>query len=73
MKHFLILFLFLFNSFYIFAQTYSISGIVMDEDGKPLIGVNVVLTGTGRGAATDEKGKYEISNLDLAPILSNFQ
>ena len=64
MKYILILFLLLFNSFYIFAQTYSISGVVKDEDGKPLIGANVVITGTGRGAATNENGKYEINNLD---------
>ncbi len=64
MKYILILFLLLFNSFYIFAQTYSISGVVKDEDGKPLIGTNVVITGTGRGAATDENGEYEINNLD---------
>jgi iron complex outermembrane receptor protein len=64
MRLILILFLLLFNSFYIFAQTYSISGIVTDEDGKPLLGANVVVTGTTRGAATDEKGKYEIDNLN---------
>jgi outer membrane receptor for ferrienterochelin and colicins len=64
MKHILIFILLLVNSFCVLGQTYSISGNVKDEDGKPLIGVNVILTGTGRGAATDVNGKYKINNLN---------
>ena len=64
MKLILILFLLLLYTFCTFAQTYSISGIITDEDGKPLTGANVVLTGTGRGAAADKDGKYEINNLN---------
>ena len=72
MKNIFLFFLLLFNSFYIFAQTYSISGTVKDEDGKPLIGANVVLTGTGLGAATDENGKYEINNLNQGSYTMEF-
>ena len=46
-----------------FAQTYSISGKVVDSKSKPVPGVNVVLIGTNFGAATDEIGNYEITNL----------
>lgn len=42
----------------------SISGVVIDQDfGDGLFGVNVFLTGTTRGAATDINGAYKISNL----------
>jgi iron complex outermembrane receptor protein len=47
------------------AQTYTIRGKVADLRSKPIPGVNVVLTGTNYGAATDDDGKYEIT--DLAP------
>lgn len=43
----------------------SITGTVVDaETGEPLIGVNVVIQGTGRGAATDVEGRYQITDLD---------
>jgi outer membrane receptor for ferrienterochelin and colicins len=48
-----------------FAQTYSISGKVVDSKSKPVPGVNVVLIGTNFGAATDENGSYKI--IDLMP------
>jgi hypothetical protein len=46
------------------------SGIVKDTDGKPLIGVNVVLTGANSGspAKTDKYGKFSIevpSNINI--------
>ncbi len=72
MKLILVLFLLLVNSFCIFAQTYSISGIITDEDGKPLTGANVVLIGTGRGAAADKNGKYEINNLNPGSYTMEF-
>ncbi len=37
-----------------------ISGIVKDEEGLPLPGVNVIVTGTERGTSTDLDGFYEI-------------
>jgi iron complex outermembrane receptor protein len=46
-----------------FAQTFTIKGRVVDSESIPLPGVNVVLINTNYGAATDENGKYEISNL----------
>ena len=45
------------------AQTYSISGIVVDSKSNPIIGVNVIVLNTNLGAATDENGNYEITNL----------
>lgn len=42
------------------AQTKTISGLITDVDGEPLIGANVVVKGTLRGTATDFNGKFEL-------------
>ena len=50
-------------SFVAVAQN-SISGSVKDsQTGEPLVGANVVLEGTGRGATVDLSGKFEIRNI----------
>ncbi|MBT8383282.1 MAG: TonB-dependent receptor [Ignavibacteriaceae bacterium] len=46
-----------------FAQTFSVSGKVTDEDGEPVVGVNIIVFGTDYGSSTDENGYYQISNL----------
>ena len=45
--------------------TGKIQGKIIDKNGIPLPGVNVLLVGTNRGAATDSKGNYVI--LSVAP------
>lgn len=50
-------------------QTQSIMGTVVDENGEPIIGANVMLIGTTQGAITDIDGKYIIN----APIGSNLK
>jgi iron complex outermembrane receptor protein len=45
------------------AQNYSILGRVTDTELNPIIGVNVIISSTSLGDATDENGNYEISNL----------
>ncbi|SIS51275.1 TonB-dependent receptor [Belliella pelovolcani] len=53
----------LLMSFVAVAQN-SISGSVKDsQTGEPLVGANVVLEGTGRGATVDLSGKFEIRNI----------
>lgn len=42
------------------AQTLSVSGIVTDETGEPLIGATVQEKGTSNGTATDADGAYSI-------------
>ena len=42
------------------AQQKTVSGTVRDENGQPLIGVNIIVMGTDRGASTDFDGKYAI-------------
>ena len=45
------------------AQTYSISGNVVDSKSKPIPGVNVILLNTTFGSATNDEGAYETLNL----------
>ncbi|WP_280745267.1 MULTISPECIES: SusC/RagA family TonB-linked outer membrane protein [unclassified Parabacteroides] len=42
-------------------QQVTISGVVKDEAGEPLYGVNVLLKGTSTGVVTDIDGKYILS------------
>jgi TonB-dependent starch-binding outer membrane protein SusC len=56
--------LFLLLSCYVnvsFAQSRTVSGIVSDENGSPLVGVNINIKGTNFGATSDAKGNYKIS------------
>ncbi|NAS32051.1 hypothetical protein GTQ40_13780 [Flavobacteriaceae bacterium R38] len=56
----IIFFLFLFNSFSLFAQT--INGYVFDNVSKePLIGASVYFDGTTIGVITDENGRFSIT------------
>ncbi|MCK7526211.1 MAG: carboxypeptidase-like regulatory domain-containing protein [Ignavibacteriales bacterium] len=45
------------------AQKYSISGRVTDTELNPIIGVNIIISNTSLGDATDENGNYEIASL----------
>ncbi|HQU77714.1 MAG TPA: carboxypeptidase-like regulatory domain-containing protein, partial [Chitinophagales bacterium] len=48
----------------LWAQTASLSGVISDsETGELLPGVNIILTGTNFGAATDFDGKYSIDGI----------
>ena len=39
----------------------SVSGVVADESGNPLIGANILVEGTDLGAASSEEGTYYIT------------
>lgn len=43
-----------------FAQQKTVTGTVIDENGVPLLGVNVLVEGTSRGTQTDFDGNYSI-------------
>ena len=45
-----------------FAQEKTISGIVSDQSGLPLPGVNIIVKGTTNGTQTDFDGKYSIKS-----------
>ena len=44
-----------------FAQQKTVSGTVSDENGLPLIGATVVISGTSSGTTTDFDGNYKIN------------
>jgi TonB-linked SusC/RagA family outer membrane protein len=61
---------FLMSTVFAFAQnSMSISGVVADDTGAPLPGVNVVIKGTTNGTSTDAEGKYFINVPDNRSVL----
>lgn len=59
------LLLFTFFSLTIFAQntTLKVAGVVMDENGETLIGVNVLVKNTNIATITDMDGRFRINNV----------
>ncbi|GAA5219948.1 TonB-dependent receptor [Membranihabitans marinus] len=47
----------------------NISGIVTNDAGEPLIGVNVLVQGTDKGTATDFDGRFVLNDLDEQAVL----
>lgn len=43
------------------AQVNIVSGVVTDEQGEPMVGLTVIVTGTATGATTDIDGQYQLS------------
>jgi|GEM_PF-347813 len=50
----------------------SLSGRIVDESGMPVPGVNVLIEGTSKGAASDTDGRYRIENLDAGLVVIRF-
>ncbi len=46
------------------AQSGNLTGYVFDQTRQPLIGANVIISGSTTGAATDENGFFEIKNVE---------
>ena len=57
---------------FIFAQDRVVSGIVSDNTGFPLPGVNVVVKGTTTGVQTDMDGKYSIKAKENQTLVFTF-
>ena len=49
--------------------SFSIEGTVTDQDGEPLIGVNIQVKGTNLGTSTDFDGKFTIDEIDENAVL----
>ncbi len=51
------------------ATVHRISGLILDENGEPLIGASVRIKGSNYGATTDIDGKYTIETTEENPVL----
>lgn len=60
MKQGLLLFLLLWAAS-LWAQTRTVRGTVVDEQGEPLAGVTVLVKGTNQATSTDADGRFELS------------
>ncbi|MCR9251287.1 MAG: TonB-dependent receptor [bacterium] len=61
MKKLLITFVCLSYNYLLFAQQYSVSGVVTDENNKPVLGAAVAFLGTNKGTTTNNTGEYTLS------------
>ena len=66
----LFIILFISMSWSSMAQKITINGIVQDESGIPLPGVNVIVKNTSNGDATDFDGNFVIKNVNIGDVLS---
>ena len=48
----------------VYPQTGKLTGRVLTESARPVIGANVIIQGTSIGAAADENGFFEIDNVE---------
>lgn len=47
----------------------TVKGVVTSEKGAPLAGVSIIVRGTSRGVATNEKGEFEFKNISSEAVL----
>ena len=47
----------------------TVKGVVTSEKGVPLAGVSILVRGTSRGVATNEKGEFELKNISNDAVL----
>ena len=70
MKKLVILFMSVLMPFCAFAQPHQIAGLIEDEHGIPLAGVNVLIKGTKNGTMSDGDGNFSINAASLPATLS---
>lgn len=59
-------------TFWLMAQTQTISGKIVDQNGEAIPGVTVLEKGTSNGVLTDLEGNYTLSVSDGATLLVSF-
>ncbi len=65
----LLLLLLVFTGSVTIAQTNTISGMVSSEDGKPVVGANIIVKGTRAGVVSDVNGGYSINAANNATLI----
>ena len=51
------------------AQDINVKGRVIDENGEPIIGANILVKGTTNGTITDYDGNFTLEVSDKNPII----
>ena len=51
------------------AQSFSVTGTVVDEQSEPVIGASILVKGTNRGMITDMDGKFHLSDVRASDVL----
>lgn len=69
---FFLVFVFLLSTNIVKAQNGVVNGTVVDPNGVPLPGVNIVEKGTNNGASTDFDGKYSIEVSSSATLVFTY-
>lgn len=64
----MVLFLLIVSSLVAYAQQ-TVSGVVMDEAGEPLIGVSILVKGTTNGSITDFDGNFTLTGVETKDVL----
>jgi TonB-linked SusC/RagA family outer membrane protein len=64
-----LLIVFLSGFFGAYAQSFSVSGTITDENEMPLLGVNVIVKNESRGTTTDFDGNYTVQNISSGDVL----
>ncbi len=70
-NHLVMVIFLLFMPYFTYAQQ-NITGVISDESGVPLPGVNVVIKGTNTGTTTDFNGNYSINASDTDILTFSF-
>ena len=50
-------------------QKHSCSGVVLDDNGEPVIGASIMIKGTSKGTITDLDGKFELAEAKKGDVL----
>ena len=48
----------------------AVSGLVLDIEGQPVVGVSVLVKGTTSGTTTGTDGRYQLTNLRTGAVLT---
>ena len=72
MKRWLCILLLLCYAFRSTAQSHPVKGRVIDENGQPLLGVSIKVSGTTTGTNTDAKGDYSITATPGGQLIFSF-
>jgi outer membrane receptor protein involved in Fe transport len=73
-RFYLLIFVLLLIPFVAFAQNGIVKGVIIDaETNEPLAGVNVTVSGTAIGAATDQDGYFSIENIAQGEVTLVFE